>query len=257
MGIQYHSQIVTDKLVFCSDVGNVKSYPGSGTSLYNLAGVTYTGTMTDVTVVDGHFSFNGQNPGSGIAFSNSDISRNPSAYLGQGEGKLTYECWVYKLGDSHGSPARIMSTDASDYTAVTIYKSTDANYPNQLLFYADGAAATLRSGSSNQILVNEWNHIVCTFDMSQTVDNQKIYLNGVEVASNSYDDSTATNGGNIQGTYGENTSRSFAIGSNTEATIALNNGFNGYIDICRIYGKPLSAAEVTQNFDANKARFGL
>ena len=257
MAVIYNPNVVQDKLVFCVDAGNIKSYSGSGTNFYDLLG-NLDGTMTSVTVTgDGHFSFNGANPGSAVAFPDSLVAKNPSAFLGEGQGKLTYECWINRQGDTSGSLGRIMSTDASDYTAITIYDATHASFPNQILFYADGAATTLKSGTSNQILTNEWNHIVCTFDMSQTVDNQKIYFNGVEVASNSYNDSTSNASSNIQGTYGENSSRAFAIGSNTEASVSYNNGFKGYIDICRIYGKALSAAEVKQNFEANRQRFGV
>ena len=241
MGTRYHSQIVTDKLVFYSDAGNVKSYPGSGTSLYNLAGITYTGTMTDVTITsDGHMSFNGQNPGSAVAFSESNISKDPSLYLGLSSGKLTYECWVYMLGDGHGNPARIMSTDASEYTTLAI--NQPAGTPR---FYVDGAT---NLASPDALLDNTWYHIVGTYDSSITTDAIKLYINNELVASKDY---------TFSGTYGDGTSRVFAIGSNTEDAVQYNNGFNGYIDICRIYGKPLSAAEIEQNFNANKARFGL
>ena len=61
MAVGYNPRIITDKLVFCVDVANTKSYPGSGTSLYDLSGNNYDGTMSDVTITsDGHMSFNGQ-----------------------------------------------------------------------------------------------------------------------------------------------------------------------------------------------------
>ena len=259
MAVIYNPNVVQDKLVFCVDAGNIKSYSGSGTNFYDLLG-NLDGTMTSVTVTgDGHFSFNGANPGSAVAFPDSLVAKDPSSFLGGDPGKLTYECWINKQGENSfdvGTPARIMSTDASDYTAITMYNSAHSSYPNQIIFYADGnstgtqgATSQLRSGSSNQILVNEWNHIVCTFDRSQTTNTQKIYMNGNEVASKNYTDANST--------YGDGTSKSFAIGSNTEASVSYNNGFKGYIDICRIYGKALSAAEVKQNFEANRQRFGV
>lgn len=257
MSVAYNPNIVLDKLVFCVDAGNVKSYSGSGTNYYDLIG-SLDGTMQDVTVTgDGHFSFNGQSSnGSAVAFPNSLVAKNPSAFLGEGQGKLSYECWVNRQGvyEDSGEAARIMSTDASDYTAIVL-TSSGSSTPNQVRFYADGAAKNITT--TETLDLDTWYHIVGTFDMSQTVDNINIYINGELVKTGSYDDSTSTNSDNIQGTYGENTSKAFAIGSNTEAAVSYNHGFNGYIDICRIYGKALSAAEVKQNYQTNKERFGL
>ena len=136
MAVGYNPRIVTDKLVFCVDVANTKSYPGSGTSLYDLSGNNYDGTMTDVTITsDGHMSFNGQNPGSAVAFPESNISKDPSLYLGDSSGKLTYECWINKQGTNHSAgDARVMSADISDYTGIVIVQSSDI-----IRFYVDGS----------------------------------------------------------------------------------------------------------------------
>ena len=244
MAVGYNPRIVTDKLVFCVDVTNTKSYPGSGTSLYDLSGNNYDGTMTDVTITsDGHMSFNGQNPGSAVAFPESNISKDPSLYLGDSSGKLTYECWINKQGTNHSAgDARVMSADISDYTGIVIVQSSD-----RIRFYVDGST-NLTAPSSYAILNDTWYHIVATYDSSITTDAIKLYRNGEFIASRDY---------TFSGTYGDGTSRPFAIGSNTESTVQYNNGLNGYIDICRIYGKPLSADEVKQNFNATRGRFGI
>ena len=250
MSIGYGPRIVTDKLVFCVDVADINSYPGIGTDLYDLSGNGYNGTMSDVTITsDGHMSFNGQTPGSAVAFPESNISKDPSLYLGDSSGRFTYECWVNKQGENHNpaSTARIMSTDASDYNTIVWYGSSNSNHPNKLNFYYDGnvqTATELRSSST--LSTNTWYHIVCTCDASLTTGNIKIYINGEEDASKNF-----TNDSD----FGKGTSRAFAIGSNTENTVQYNNGLNGYIDICRIYGKPLSADEVKQNYNATKSRF--
>ena len=252
MALTHSPRIVTDGLVLALDARNTKSYPGSGTTWSDLSGNGYNGTMTDVTITsDGHMSFNGQNPGSAVAFPESNISKDPSLYLGDSSGRFTYECWVNKQGENHNptSTARIMSTDASDYNAIVWYGSSNANHPNKILFYYDGNVQTgtnLRSSST--LSTNTWYHIVCTCDASLTTDNIKIYINGEEHISKNF-----TNDSN----FGSGTSRAFAIGSNTESEVQYNNGLNGYIDICRIYGKPLSADEVKQNFNALRGRFGI
>ena len=244
MAVGYNPRIVTDKLVFCVDVANTKSYPGIGTDLYDLSGNGYNGTMTDVTITsDDHMSFDGQNPGSAVAFPESNISKDPSLYLGDSSGRVTYECWINKQGLNHNGTnhARIMSTDASDYTSLSINEPA-----NTIKIFVDGGQTLEAAGYA---LSNDtWYHVVATYDSSITTDAIKIYRNGELIASKNY---------TFSGTYGDGTSRVFAIGSNTEASVSYNNGLNGYIDICRIYGKPLSADEVKQNFNATRGRFGI
>lgn len=46
MGIGYNPKIVTDGLVLCLDAGNTKSYPGSGTTWYDLSGRGNHHTLT-------------------------------------------------------------------------------------------------------------------------------------------------------------------------------------------------------------------
>ena len=190
MAIAYNPRIVTDKLVFCVDVANTKSYPGIGTDLYDLSGNGYNGTMTDVTITsDGHMSFDGQNPGSAVAFPESNISKDPSLYLGDSSGRLTYECWVNKQGDNHASStARIMSTDFSDYHAIGWYDSSHANHPNKIIFYYDGNLQTGTTRTSSVGLsTNTWYHIVCTCDASLTTNNIKVYVNGEEDNSKDFE----------------------------------------------------------------------
>ena len=252
MALGHGPRVVTDGLVLALDAGDTNSYPGSGTTWYDLSGNGYNGTMSDVTITsDGHMSFNGQNPGSAVAFPESNISKDPSLYLGDSSGRFTYECWVNKQGEHHNpaSTARIMSTDVSDYNGILWYGSSNENHPNKLIFYYDGNVQTgtdLRSSST--LSTNTWYHIVCICDASLTTGNIKIYINGEEDASKNF-----TNDSD----FGKGTSRAFAIGSNTENAVQYNQGLNGYIDICRIYGKPLSVDEVKQNFNALRGRFGI
>ena len=45
MGIAYNSKIITDGLVLCLDAANPKSYPGSGTTWYDLSGNGHNSTL--------------------------------------------------------------------------------------------------------------------------------------------------------------------------------------------------------------------
>lgn len=47
MGIGYNPRVVTNGLLLCFDAANIKSYPGSGTSWFDLSGKGNTGTLTN------------------------------------------------------------------------------------------------------------------------------------------------------------------------------------------------------------------
>ena len=47
MGVAYNSKISTDGLILCLDAANSKSYPGSGTTWYNLIPGGVNGTLTN------------------------------------------------------------------------------------------------------------------------------------------------------------------------------------------------------------------
>ena len=55
MSVSYGSSIVTSGLLTCLDAGNAKSYPGSGTAVYDISGnknhATINGTVSYVPVL--------------------------------------------------------------------------------------------------------------------------------------------------------------------------------------------------------------
>ena len=93
--------------------------------------------------------------------------------------------------------------------------------------------------TTTYLTVNAWNHIACTYNGSSKV----IYVNGVQIATVAA--SGTLNTGQINqyiGKYG-------AAGNNYP--------FNGRIAESRVYNIALSAAQVLQNYNATKGRFGL
>ena len=92
---------------------------------------------------------------------------------------------------------------------------------------------------SSKVIANVWNHIACTYNGSIKI----IYVNGVQVASVAA--SGTLNTGQINqyiGKYGN---------------AGNNYPFNGRIAESRVYNIALSAAQVLQNYNATKGRFGL
>ena len=235
--------IVLDKLAFCMDGINSKCYSGSGTSVNDVSGNGYTGTLNGLgsqvsyNASVGSFDFTGDD-GASIAYAESNISKDPSLYLTGVSGELTYEAWCYPT--SIASSDRIMSTDRSDYNCLMWSSS------NRLEFSVDNVAFLT---STNAFSANNWYHLVGTASRAAgTSGNIHIYRNGELIT---------TGGRDIRNPLGDGTSRVFAIGSNVESTVSNNGCFTGKIAIVRIYGKALSAVEVRQNFEAHRGRFEL
>jgi len=219
MGFYRGPNIVTDGLVFAVDAGSERSYPGSGTTTTSLVG-SNTGTLTN-----------------GVAFSADNGGT-----------------WDFDGVDDYITASRALSTN--NYSAEFVFKA-DVNstgtehwlgsqYPGtgRVIFdlYTDNRLRNFVNGTSingaTTIETGTWYHAVFTRNSSGVAH---IYLNGVQDATGTISTATPVNAPfNIAGT-----------------TILTGRWVNGKIPFCRIYNKALTQAEVTQNFNAQKSRFGL
>ena len=86
MGIAYNPRVVTDGLVLCLDAGNVKSYPGSGTTWTDLSGKGNTGTLTNGP------TYSSANGGSIVFDGVDDRVSGTSFNTGQ---NFTINAWIY------------------------------------------------------------------------------------------------------------------------------------------------------------------
>jgi hypothetical protein len=90
----------------------------------------------------------------------------------------------------------------------------------------------------------QWQHAVMTYDSATTTG--KLYVNGA-----------------LQNTFkqalnqGSSDKIKLGIVDATQVNSLLRRGFNGKISKVRLYSKALSQAEITQNFDQEKALFGF
>ena len=74
MSIAYNPSIVTSGLVFLIDFANPKSYPGTGTTVYDISGNGYTGSLVGSSTVAGGVVT--VVPTSGVNFSTVNLSSN-------------------------------------------------------------------------------------------------------------------------------------------------------------------------------------
>ena len=217
--------IVTDGLIFAVDAGSTRSYPGTGTTTTNIingASGTLTNGVAYVTNNGGAFDFDGTDDF--IVFPDDTNLNNQT---------LTMESWV----NMHST----LSQDAFFFEKgfVNSQYSTFTN-ANNLIFRTIGLSTEdLAVSMLSYTSADTWFHVACTYGAGV----KYVYINGVAV--------TTMTG--LTGTISTNTTGLFL------GAYGPGNSFqmDGNIAVSRVYNKALTAAEVLQNFNAQKSRFGL
>lgn len=225
--------IVTQGLIIHLDAGDSTSYPGSGSTWFDLSTSGKNATLQNSPTYDandggGCFDFDA---------ANDYISLSTSGVAGPA---LTFEFWIKKKGNG----GYFMAMDNSDNPELRLLFNTSSGnlqaalYDNGAYFYSNNAGPT--GGYPN----NAWYHIVCAVRNGE----QKIYVNGNVVMSGTGTGYDGGSGGNA----GEHTIGTY----NRPAT-----GYGGYANIkiaqYRLYNKFLSESDVTNNWNVTKGKFGL
>ena len=248
---------VTDNLDFHIDAGDTNSYSGSGTTVNSLVGnitsSSYNSNINHSTSDGGYWTFASlevagpnDNTGTGIEF-NSITSFMP---LGSNI-DITFEFWMRRTAGDFNGPFSIVRTLAGGAQKAGIFTPI---YQTTMYVGKDNATTPdtgnpdYISSLSNTISTNTWQHIVGSHDTS--AGQLKIYVNGTwnnSIGSGSIDTT------NWSG-YHHNATDSYLL---RVGDGGLGYIMNGDISIVRFYkGKALTASEVTQNFNAEKARYG-
>jgi len=223
--------IVTSNLQLWYDPSSSASYPGTGTTVYNLESATLPGTMSNITYTDPYFAYNG---------SSSQINIADAAALEPGSGDWTMEAWVY-LGTNTGSKVILGKFDPGG-AAQDVSYSMRINGANAYAQMGDGSGAYVDS-TGYTLPLNTWKQIVYVWKNVAT-NSLETYVNGVSIGSVSHTLPSILN-----------TSSNLYIGS-------YNNGeysqwMNGRIGVVRLYNAALTASEVLQNFTADRGTYGI
>jgi hypothetical protein len=224
---KFATTIIQQGLVLNIDAANPYSYGGAGTTVYDTSNTTLSWTATNTTYNTDpikYFSFNGSN--------SSLVSSTSTAYDSQ---TITMECWFYPNSLTQNG---FLFEKGAVNTQYSMFLATDG------AFYFRTFGGTINNQdttftSSTYLTANAWNHIVCTYNGSAKI----IYVNGAQAAS-----------ANASGTLNTGQTNQY-IGKYGSA--ADNYPFNGRIAESRVYNIALSAAQVLQNYNATKGRFGL
>ena len=224
--------LVTADLMLHVDAGNPASYPGSGSTWYDLTtsglNVTLYNSPTYSSANGGYIAFT---PSSSQYGGTSGTYNSGTALT-----RWTTEAWHYYTNTFVGNlSAIICSTYAGNVNFALGSPVGGAAGKNLAAAYYAGT--WYYTSSSYTLPSVGWYHIVGTYDGT----NLKLYVNNVLTQTQASAVTPGFGGGAIH------LMRRWDVG----------DYWGGYLAIARIYKRALSADEVNTNYQLSKARFGL
>jgi len=253
MGVTYNPRIVTDGLVLALDAGNTKSYPGSGTTWYDLSGNGYNATRTNVSGYGGQVVYNsggywdytvnqpgvtsGATAGNGFTFDDLILPTT---------GSFTISTFILRnpnvrgVGDRETIFSNAPSSDGWRFqitnTGRLYYLISGADQPNQ--------EGSFNQGSFNLVDGN-WHMATIVYDRAAQLGSYSLYgyvdgqlINSISI-NNGATANTAFTSTNLPG-----------VGYRGCCDV-----FAGYIAQLSAYNRALTASEIQQNYNALKSRF--
>jgi hypothetical protein len=229
----YQGPIVTSGLTFAIDAGNLVSYGGVGTTVYDLTATSATGTLTNgptwTYLSGGTFSFDGVDDF--ISLPNVGVS-NLSAFSVSFWAKTTTKklaSTVYSEGTPSSWPSNLF----------VIYFGNDENDGKCRVWFGYPTVSSPLIGTTN-VADGRWYYV--TYNQTST-SNRSLYVNAILESNNT----TNITGHSVTNAY---------IGANNNNGTMVQFGNNNVSQlIC--YNRALSSNEINQNFEAYRGRFGV
>ena len=217
----YH-KIPQQNLILHLDAGNINSYPGTGTSWYEISGSGSTATLTGGPTFTSSY-------GGGFVFSGTDqYATVPTASrFDLGTGSATIIAW-FKL-TAAGYKCIASKRNGSGFQ---LYSAGG--------LYADGAGTAGKTSSQS---VNNGRIFCGAVVYDRAASLMRLYINGVEDGSVALASTTLTDVADV------NIGRA-TLGGNTDY-------FNGTIYQVQIYNKALNPKEMRENFELMRSRYGV
>ena len=229
MALKHSPSIVSDGLILYLDAANTRSYPGSGTTWFDLSSngrnAIKAGSQSPTYPqfnTNKYFTFTG-----GVIadnYSRFDVANIPSFST------LSVFVW-YRTSDTTNGKT-ILRMNNSDFelsvnVASNFYVAAGTNFND---INAQATTAEITNGF--------WHNMGLTFDGI----NLKGFLDSRQISSNTRSSSTTTAAGTLR------------IGTRDDA---YAQHFFGDIALVKIYNKVLTQGEIFQNFNAMRGRFGI
>lgn len=238
--------IVKNGLVLWLDAANTKSYPGSGTTWADLSGNNNSGSL-----VNGP-TFSSANGGSIVFDGVNDygqVSYNPVLNFCTSLNDLpfTISSWCYVNSLTNGfTVCNKGDTGGGVEESYAFGINTSGNF---FLTLYDNIGSNQSSKVANSMLsVLTWYNITATYTGTGGNSGISLYVNGILQGSQNQSAGAYTRM-RVQ------TTNLYLASFGTTGIYSSKS--NGRIANTQIYNRALSQAEVQQNYNATKARFGL
>ena len=236
MALHHNPRIVTSGLVLSLDAGDINSYPGSGTTWYNLAGASYNASKNGNATynVNGWWEFRNENTDGDYEYFT--ISMDEGVLKAANTtGTWSLETWWRDAGSAYGNENIIVGRWGHHGG---ILQKTSGGYVYGQIRTNAGGTGQISTGTT-ATTDGEWLHIVLTYN-NRTA---RFYINGTLVDTDTMSTSYTV--------YNHNDT--LAIGGYP------NNSYRAYADIAivKAYTTELNISEIQQNYLAQKSRFGL
>jgi hypothetical protein len=262
------NKIITNGLILCLDAASPSSYPGSGTTWYDLSSGNNNAKLVSGSIDSnsndnrfypqfisnnlGYFECTGSGVGSAMPYI--EIANN--SIFNFGKQPFTIEYWFKKYNNNtyynsiYGITKWTSQSQGNGEWVLNIGDGTNGTGNNYFLSVSDGTYLYRSYILSNTIQINTWYQLVGIRDGAFL----KTYLNGQLKASVSPISVT----GNVPFT-----SDTTLPTTTNKIRINRSNANNPYTSVrasiasAKIYNRALSDQEVLQNFTALKSRFGI
>lgn len=244
MSISISGKIVTNGLVIHLDALNPRSYPGSGTTWYDLTSYNNTGSLINSpTIANGYISCSGYDNTERVVISNIGEIGSTTEYV-------TVDMWARLKNPPNTEGVSGMFCGFSTAYSIQLRPVSDA------LGFTSGTNDIYGIDTVTELgLVGNWKHycfVMVNIDNfpSNTLNDQKIYINSQPQSLSQIANTTV----GTTFSFTSNSSIQFPGRTYTGGNTLL---LNMDIALVKIYNRQLTQAEVTQNFNAHKGRFNI
>ena len=233
---QYNeTNIVRSGSLLYVDAGIANSYPGSGTTWTDLSGNSNSSTLingpTFSTANGGSITFDGSN----------DYAQFNTSIKGANTDSFTLACFMKCSSYGTGVAALVRGRDEAGAFSEgwSMYVGANsAGRPEISVVTTTPSIAAHTTTSDTAVSTNTWFYVVGVWTAGTSL---AVYVNGV------LQKSTANTTTNLR-----NSSTGFVLG-----TAGVSAYYGATIATAQAYNRVLSAAEILQNFNALRGRFGI
>jgi archaellum component FlaF (FlaF/FlaG flagellin family) len=238
--IDSNQKIVSNGLIFNYDAAQIRSYPTTGTNWFDLSGNSRT------AVLNNGASYNSGNGGRIVLDGTNDFVNTGTGLPLSNVSQFSYSTFINFI------------TCAGTFGAFFNY-GVNGQFTNDILFAWFKSSKQLVfqinngvDGSANYVYIpsSAWVNISVVYNgsLSTNANKLKVYINGVQITLdfNTY---------NVPSTTGSPSGAGSAFGYYIPAPVG--SYYAGNIATASLYNRALTDAEVGQNFNAIKSRFGL